>query len=44
MYEGMQPMDEILRGSGHYTPRVVVPDDADMQTKLIAFIGRNPTR
>lgn len=40
MYEGMQPMDDVLRGSGHYGPKVAVPDDADAQTKLLAFIGR----
>jgi uncharacterized protein (TIGR03086 family) len=39
---GMEPMDEVLRQSGHYGPRVAVPDDADEQTKLIAFIGRRP--
>jgi len=39
---GMEPMDEMLRQSGHYGPRVPVPDDADEQTKLIAFIGRQP--
>jgi uncharacterized protein (TIGR03086 family) len=42
MFVGMQPMDEILRSSGHFGPRVAVPDDADEQTKLIAFIGRQP--
>jgi uncharacterized protein (TIGR03086 family) len=42
LYEGMLPMDEILRTSGHYGPRVPVPDDADEQTKLLAFIGRTP--
>jgi uncharacterized protein (TIGR03086 family) len=42
MYEGMLPMDEVLRQSGHYGPAVVVPDDADEQTKLIAFTGRQP--
>ncbi len=42
MFEGMEPMDELLRTSGHYGPRVTVPDDADEQTKLIAFIGRKP--
>lgn len=42
MYQGMQPMDEILRSSGQYGPRVPVPADADPQTKLIAFIGRDP--
>ena len=39
---GMEPMDEVLRKSGHYGPRVAVPDDADEQTRLIAFTGRQP--
>lgn len=38
----MQPMDEMLRGSGHYGPKVTVREDADDQTKLIAFTGRDP--
>ena len=42
MFEAMAPMDEMLRGSGQFGPRVEVPDDADAQTKLIAFIGRDP--
>ena len=42
MLEGMLPMDEVLRQSGQYGPRVPVPDDADVQTKLLAFIGRDP--
>jgi uncharacterized protein (TIGR03086 family) len=42
MYEGMLPMDEVLRQSGQYGSRVEVPDDADVQTKLLAFIGRTP--
>ena len=42
MLEGMLPMDEVLRQSGQYGPRVEVPDDADVQTKLLAFIGRTP--
>ena len=42
MYEGMQPMDEILRSSGQYGPRVPVTADADAQAKLIGFIGRDP--
>jgi len=41
-YEGMLPADELLRSSGHFGPRVEVPDDADEQTKLIAFTGRHP--
>ena len=42
MLEGMLPMDDALRQSGQYGPRVEVPDDADVQTKLLAFIGRTP--
>ncbi len=42
MLQGMEPMDELLRQSGHYGPRVDVPDDADEQTRLVAFIGRRP--
>jgi uncharacterized protein (TIGR03086 family) len=42
MLAGMLPMDALLRSSGHYGPRVEVPEDADPQTKLLAFIGRHP--
>jgi len=42
MLEGMLAMDEALRQSGQYGPRVDVADDADVQTKLLAFIGRTP--
>ena len=38
----MQPIDELLRTSGHYGPRVPVPDDAPAQDRLAAFIGRDP--
>jgi uncharacterized protein (TIGR03086 family) len=42
MYAEMVPMDEVLRQSGQYGPKVEVPDDADAQTKLLGFIGRHP--
>jgi uncharacterized protein (TIGR03086 family) len=42
MLEGMLPMDDALRQSGHYGPKVAVPPDADVQTRLLAFIGRTP--
>lgn len=42
MLDGMLPMDEVLRQSGQFGPRVDVPDDADSQTRLLAFIGRTP--
>jgi uncharacterized protein (TIGR03086 family) len=38
----MEPTDEMLRQSGHYGPRVPVAADADEQTRLIAFVGRQP--
>ena len=41
MFAGMEPMDEAIRGE-HFGPRVPVPDDADEQTKLLAFLGRRP--
>lgn len=40
--EGMEPMDDMLRGSGHYGPRIAVASDANEQTRLIAFLGRQP--
>jgi uncharacterized protein (TIGR03086 family) len=42
MLEGMVPMDDVLRQSGQYGARVEVPEDADVQTRLLAFIGRHP--
>ncbi len=42
LYEGMQPLDDVLRQSGQYGPKVAVPDDADWQTRLLGFIGRRP--
>jgi uncharacterized protein (TIGR03086 family) len=40
---GMEPMEDVIRASGQYGPRVEVPDDADPQTRLIGFIGRDPS-
>jgi uncharacterized protein (TIGR03086 family) len=42
MLIGMEPMDEMLRASGQFGPRVEVPAGADEQTRLIAFTGRQP--
>jgi uncharacterized protein (TIGR03086 family) len=41
MFARMLPNDERMRGSA-FGPKVPVPDDADDQTKLIAFTGRTP--
>jgi len=38
----MEPWDDVLRSSGQYGPRIDVPADADVQTRLLAFIGRDP--
>jgi hypothetical protein len=38
----MEQMEEAIRSSGHYGARVEVPGDADPQTKLLGFIGRDP--
>jgi uncharacterized protein (TIGR03086 family) len=35
--------DDAMRRSGHFGPRVDVPDDADDQTRLLAFMGRRVT-
>jgi hypothetical protein len=38
----MEQMEQILRSSGQFGARVQVPSDADIQTKLLGFIGRDP--
>ncbi|NYJ01672.1 uncharacterized protein (TIGR03086 family) [Nocardioides thalensis] len=42
LYEGMAAMEDVLRSSGQYGAAVPVPDDADWQTRMIGFIGRDP--
>ena len=39
---GMEQMEEPMRASGQFGQRVPVADDADVQTRLVAFIGRQP--
>ncbi|MGY1814821.1 TIGR03086 family metal-binding protein [Blastococcus sp. SYSU D00820] len=39
---GLEAWDDALRSSGHFGPRVPVPADADAQTRLLAFTGRQP--
>jgi uncharacterized protein (TIGR03086 family) len=39
---GMEPMEEIIRSSGQYGPRVPVKERTDRQTRLLGFIGRDP--
>ena len=43
LLSGMEPVEEVLRASGQFGSRVEVPADADVQTRLIGFIGRDPS-
>ena len=43
MLAGSEPYEEAMRASGQYGPRVEVPEDADPQTRLIGFLGRDPS-
>ncbi len=38
----MEQMEQMIRSSGQFGARVEVPGDADAQTKLLGFIGRDP--
>ncbi|MBL7490867.1 TIGR03086 family protein [Frankia sp. AgB1.9] len=40
---GMEPIEGLLRDSGQYGPRVEVPAGSGAQTRLLAFIGRDPS-
>ncbi len=42
MLAEMEPIEDVMRSSGQYGARVDVPADADAQTRLIGFIGRDP--
>jgi hypothetical protein len=42
MLAGMEPIEDAMRGSGQYGARVDVPDVADVQSRLLGFIGRDP--
>jgi uncharacterized protein (TIGR03086 family) len=42
MLAGMEPMEDAIRSSGQYGARVEVPADADPQTRMLGFIGRDP--
>lgn len=42
LLEGMREHEPAIRASGQYGRRVEVPEDSDVQTKLLGFIGRRP--
>jgi uncharacterized protein (TIGR03086 family) len=39
---GMEPIEQVMRSSGQYGPRVPVKDDAGPQARMLGFIGRDP--
>lgn len=39
---GMEQMEDLIRASGQFGERVPTPEDADPQTRLLGFIGRDP--
>lgn len=39
-YEGLKPMDAMLRQPGVFGPKVEPPADADLQTQFLCFLGR----
>ena len=40
VHADLLPADEMMRGPGAFGPKVDVADDADGQTKLLCFLGR----
>lgn len=42
LFEGMQPIEELLRTSGQYGAAVPVAADAPVVDRLMGFIGRDP--
>jgi hypothetical protein len=42
VYDFMVPQAEQWAAAGVFAPAVSVPDDADVQTKLLALTGRTP--
>ena len=40
LYERYAPLERMLKATGAFGPKVVPPDGADLQTKLLAVFGR----
>jgi uncharacterized protein (TIGR03086 family) len=40
-YEGLKPMDAMLRGPGMFRDKVTPPAGADLQTEFLCFLGRD---
>jgi len=43
LVDEMASIEDLLRSSGQYGPAVPVPEDADAVTRLVGFIGRDPS-
>ncbi|MEY2470663.1 MAG: hypothetical protein QOF21_3361 [Actinomycetota bacterium] len=41
-FNALQPLDAIIRQERVFGPKVEPPADADVQTKLLCFVGRTP--
>lgn len=39
-YEGIKPLDPMIRRPGVFGPRVEAPEGADLQTEFLCFLGR----
>ena len=39
-YEGLKPMDAMIRMPGVFGPKVAAPADADIQAEFLSFLGR----
>ena len=42
MLDGLEPLGDTLSESGHYAPRVTLPDGASEQDRMLALTGRRP--
>ncbi|MFZ0121265.1 MAG: hypothetical protein WAN20_03420 [Pseudonocardiaceae bacterium] len=40
-YEGLKPMDAMMRGPGMFKDKVTPPPGADLQTEFLCFLGRD---
>ena len=41
-FEGLKPLDQMLRRPGVFGPKVEPPEGADLQTQFLCFLGRQP--
>ncbi|HEX2850462.1 MAG TPA: TIGR03086 family metal-binding protein [Acidimicrobiales bacterium] len=41
-YEGLKPLDAMIRRPGLFGDKVDVPEGADLQTEFLCFVGRKP--